>query len=156
MVPEVTPNSRARADWLCSTKYLCLILLTCTVVSFAFQQRSPLAPGLWRPFAMQSLQLSPLVPSHRWSGLTHSFTSHLCSTHSPSGISPLCSSQLYLWAKYCTWLTLRCPYPLGVFPAFHNQHESVLFTFSRNLSFCVMHIIIHNTPSNSSSLFTNG
>lgn len=145
------PYSLANAEALPFT-CLSLISLTCTSVSFAWPCASPFAPQLCLFFAMQSLQLSPLVPSHKWSGFTHAFTSHLCSTQRPSGMGPLNSNQLYLWAKYCTWLTLRCPYPLGIFPAAQIQHESALFTFCRNLSFGVMHVIMQSLGCKSSSL----
>ncbi len=86
------------------------------------------------PFLALSCILSLCVPKNRWSGFTHSFTSHLWHTHNPLGISPL----KYLYENLCDNTTFlpspNVPYPHCIFAPIQIQQDSVLLILGKNLS----------------------
>lgn len=132
-----TSNSRAKAH---PKPFLCraLISLTCATVNFAFHCASPFAPQLCRPFFMQSRQLSPRVPSQRWSGLTQCFTSQRWRTQRPSGIGPNVINHIKRCAPPWILAIFTCPYPFGDLLAIQSQQVSVFCTFCMNLSKIIM------------------
>lgn len=94
-------------------------------------------PPLARPFAFMSAILSALVPRNRCSGLQHGGLSQAWSTQRPSGIWPLCISQLTRCAptllRFPRLPRYSTPYPWETVPH-QSQQPSVFLTFIQNLS----------------------